>query len=303
MTKSNLPVLADAQNKFEAVCKDAKSLRISNNFGSAFQAVTIVATLREILTDDIMKAVFMPLMNTKIGFLTDRSGKPDRNGNVRAPYSITVVRDAIIDGVSIGLMPTGNQMNIIAEKMYPTKEGYTYLLRDLGVKYILDVSYDNGTNKDFAIIPVKINYEYNGEKNAFTIVATVKKDAYSSHDQLRGKAERRAKKALYEYLTGSDLGDADENSSVADIPHTDVSDEQKQKLNVKDEDEARKFFIEELGHSKESVEGKGLYYIAKQESLEIVIVSNKPNFSAANQKKQDLKNKKDSGRNSEPTLL
>ena len=44
-------------------------------------------------------------------------------------------------------------------------------------------------------------------------MATVRKDEYSSRDELRGKAERRAKKALYEYITGCDFGDADEDSS------------------------------------------------------------------------------------------
>lgn len=98
--------------------------------------------------------------------------------------------------------------------MYPTKEGYTSLLRKLGVKYFIDTSYDKGQTQNFAEIPCKINYEYNGEKNGFSIIATVKKDDYSSHDQLRGKAERKAKKALYEYITGCDFGDADEQGSV-----------------------------------------------------------------------------------------
>ena len=43
---------------------------------------------------------------------------------------------------------------------------------------------------------------------------TVAKNAYSSNDQIRGKAERKAKKALYEYITGSDFGDGDESSTV-----------------------------------------------------------------------------------------
>ena len=82
--------------------------------------------------------------------------------------------------------------------MYPTKEGYTSLLRKLGVKYFIEVSYDKSQTQGFAEIPCKISYQYNGEKNGFSIIATVKKDNYSSPDQLRGKAERRAKKALYE---------------------------------------------------------------------------------------------------------
>lgn len=235
---NQLSVIDQAKDKFALACKDAASLQTVNNFIAAFTAVNVVNLLREALTDEVMQVVFMPLMNTKVGFLTDRPQKDKQTGRVIKPeYRIDVVRDAIIDAVTIGLMPTGNQMNIIAERMYPTKEGYTYLLRKLGIKYLLDVSYDKGQNPNFAEIPVKINYEYNGEKNSFTVIATVKKDSYSSHDQLRGKAERRAKKALYEYITGLDYGDADENSSIIDISHEDVTNERASKTQIIQQDE------------------------------------------------------------------
>lgn len=221
-----LSTLDTAKQKFELACKDAASLQIVNNFGAAFVAVNVIALLREALTDEVMKAVFMPLMNTKIGFLTDRNGRQRSGGRAPLPlYSIEVVRDAIIDGVSIGLIPMFNQMNIIAERMYPTKEGYTALLRKLGVKYFINVGSDKGQVAGFAEIPCKITYEHNGEKNSFTVEVTVKKDDYSSPDQLRGKAERRAKKALYEYITGCDFGDADENSGAVEVPYTDVTNE------------------------------------------------------------------------------
>lgn len=216
MNTNTLPatVLA-AKEKFELACKDASALQIVSNFGAAFTAVNVIALLREAMTDEVMDKVFMPLMNTKIGFLTDRNGRARSGGRAPLPlYTRDIVRDCIIDAVTIGLLPTGNQFNIIAERMYPTKEGYTSLLRKLGVKYFIDTSYDKGQTQNFAEIPCKINYEYNGEKNGFSIIATVKKDDYSSHDQLRGKAERKAKKALYEYITGCDFGDADEQSSV-----------------------------------------------------------------------------------------
>lgn len=216
MNNNTLPatVLA-AKEKFELACKDASALQIVSNFGAAFTAVNVIALLREAMTDEVMDKVIMPLMNTKIGFLTDRNGRARSGGRAPLPlYTRDIVRDCIIDAVTIGLLPTGNQFNIIAERMYPTKEGYTSLLRKLGVKYFIDTSYDKGQTQNFAEIPCKINYEYNGEKNGFSIIATVKKDDYSSHDQLRGKAERKAKKALYEYITGCDFGDADEQSSV-----------------------------------------------------------------------------------------
>lgn len=216
MNTNTLPAtILAAKEKFELACKDASALQIVSNFGAAFTAVNVIALLREAMTDEVMDKVFMPLMNTKIGFLTDRNGRARSGGRAPLPlYTRDIVRDCIIDAVAIGLLPTGNQFNIIAERMYPTKEGYTSLLRKLGVKYFIDTSYDKGQTQNFAEIPCKINYEYNGEKNGFSIIATVKKDDYSSHDQLRGKAERKAKKALYEYITGSDFGDADEQSSV-----------------------------------------------------------------------------------------
>lgn len=209
-----LPAICEeARGKFELACKSAEGLQTLNNFGAAFQAVSVVSLLREALTDEVMDKVFMPLQNTKIGFLTDHTGKPRGNRPALQPYGREIVRDAIIDAVTIGLLPTGNQFNIIAERMYPTKEGYTALLRRLGVKYFIEVSYDKSQTDGFAEIPCKITYQYGGERNNFSIVATVKKDSYSSADQLRGKAERRAKKALYEYITGCDFGDADEDSS------------------------------------------------------------------------------------------
>lgn len=202
-----------AQEKFEVALRDASAIDIVNNFGAAFNAARVITLLREALTDEVMARVFMPLMNTKVGFRTDRDGKPDKNGRTKPLYDVATVRDAIIDAAIIGLLPTGNQFNIISGSMYPTKEGYTVLLKKIGAKYVIDVQQDRSQNPAFAEFPCKITYSFNGEKNGLTVNATVRRDQYSSNDQLRGKAERRAKKALYEYLTGTDYGDADETSS------------------------------------------------------------------------------------------
>ena len=223
MEKTNqLALIENAKKSFELAVKDANAIAIVQNAGAAFTAVMVVKTLRETLTKEVMEAVFMPLMNTKIGFLTDRNGRPNSKGEVKKPYEMEVVRDAIIDAVSLGILPTGNQFNIISEKMYPTKEGYTALLNKANVKFWLTIGIDKGTQATFAEIPVRIDYEFNGEKKALNITTMVKKDNYSSSDQLRGKAERKAKKQLYEYITGCDFGDADENSSTIDVSHTEV---------------------------------------------------------------------------------
>lgn len=214
-----------AQDKFEVALRNASAIDIVNNFGAAFNAAQIIMLLREALTDEVLDTIFMPLMNSKVGFRTDRDGKINKKtGRVNELYDKPTVREAIIDAALIGLRPTGNQFNIISGTMYPTKEGYTSLLKKIGAKYIIDYSQPTVDPQGFATFTCKINYEYKGDKNSFSVSATVRTDQYSSYDQLRGKAERRAKKALYEYLTGTDYGDADETSSrPIDTPYVDMT--------------------------------------------------------------------------------
>ncbi|MCH5332002.1 MAG: hypothetical protein J1E33_06320 [Alistipes sp.] len=220
----NTVVLDAAKEKFELACKQAQSLQIVDNFGGAFVAAGVVRLLREAMTPEVMNQVFMPLMNTKVGFLTDRTGKIDKKtGRAREPYSMDIVRDCIIDAAALGLLPTGNQFNIIADRMYPTKEGYTYLLKKMGVKYIIEKSYPS-MQAQYADIQCRVSYKYKDEVNSFTVKLNIKKDDYSSVEQIQGKAERKAKKALYEYITGTDLGEADEESAqVVDATYEDVT--------------------------------------------------------------------------------
>ena len=86
--RKGLTVIDEAKRKFELACKDASALQIVNNFGAAFTAVNVIALLREALSDEVMERVFMPLMNTKVGFLTDRNGRPrkKRDGTTALYY-------------------------------------------------------------------------------------------------------------------------------------------------------------------------------------------------------------------------
>lgn len=210
--------IAAAQRKFIDACQQAQGLDITDNMGAAFLAANVVVSLRDALTDEVMNRVFMPLMNKKIGFLTDRDpSRPGKDGKAIVPYSVDVVRNCIIDAAFIGLLPTGNQFNIISGVMYPTKEGYTFLLKKLGIKYIIQKTPMQDISEKCAAVSCKVNYSSNGENNSFSIVATIKKDSYSSMDQILGKAERKAKKALFEYITGCDFGDADEQSGMPGV--------------------------------------------------------------------------------------
>ena len=100
MNTNTLPAtILAAKEKFELACKDASALQIVSNFGAAFTAVNVIALLREAMTDEVMDKVFMPLMNTKIGFLTDRNGRARSGGRAPLPlYTRDIVRDCIIAG-------------------------------------------------------------------------------------------------------------------------------------------------------------------------------------------------------------
>ncbi len=166
---------------------------------------------------------------------TDRDpSRPDkRTGVAPKPYTRDVVRTCIIDAAANGLLPTGNQFNIISSTMYPTKEGYTALLAKLKaspMQLVYTFEFDPETkavsaDPTYVAIPCRVGYKTSREdmKGWFRYVAMVKSNGETSTtDQLRGKAERKCKKAFFEFLTGIDLGDADANE-VIDVPYTEVS--------------------------------------------------------------------------------
>lgn len=230
-----LAVLDSARENFSVAMKDAQRLDIVNNVCGAFDAAIIVQKLEAILTDEIMDAVFMPLMNKKIGFRTDRDpSRPDkRTGVAPKPYTREVVRTCIIDAAANGLLPTGNQFNIISGTMYPTKEGYTALLAKLkasSMQLVYTFEFDPETkavsaDPTYVAIPCRVGYKTSREdmKGWFKYVAMVKSNGETSTtDQLRGKAERKCKKAFFEFLTGIDLGDADASETI-DMPYTEVT--------------------------------------------------------------------------------
>lgn len=219
-------MLAEARASFVSVFEDASVLGMAASAGAVFETASVVMRLRSVLTDDVMNAVFMPLMNTHVGFITDRdpSKVNKKTGEIPQPYSVAVVRDCLIDAAFMGLLPTGNQFNIISGRMYATKEGFTHLLRMIGAKYFITKTPLPDVSPTCAAVCCKVSYEWQGEKNSFAITATIKKDGYSSLDQIKGKAERQAKKALYEYLTGCDLGEVEDDLPAADEQQAQVRD-------------------------------------------------------------------------------
>lgn len=232
---TSLVALDGAKQNFAIAMQEAQRLDIVNNVCGAFDAAITVQKLEATLTDEIMDAVFMPLMNKKIGFKTDRDpSKPNKNGIRPTPYSRDVVRTCIIDAAAYGLLPTGNQFNIISGTMYPTKEGFNALLTKLKtspLKLFYTFEFDPETtaksaDPSYVAIPCRIYYRTSRDdvRGWFKYISMVKSNGETSTtDQLRGKAERKCKRSFYEFLTGIDLGDADAAETV-DVTYTELKD-------------------------------------------------------------------------------
>ena len=183
------------------------------NFARMFAMGSAMGALREALTDGIMRSV-MKLQGSKLGFKTD------------AVYDVRVVRDCLIDALMYGVQPVGNQFNIIGGNAYITKEGYTALLANLPglsrlklviAPAVVSESKTAGVSRSGeqcqkiereAQVPVRMSWVFRGEEESEVLEFTIRVNKGMSEDALRGKAERKARKWLYEYLTGCALPDA-----------------------------------------------------------------------------------------------
>lgn len=191
----NNQVLAVLSNKVEG-------------FQKAFVMASAIQVLKERLTPEFMKPI-MALQGSNLGFKTDK----DKNNG----YPESEVKACLIDAVLLGLQPTGNEFNIISSNMYPTRQGFGSLLKKInGLKY--SISYSNPIftqDKTSATCVTTIKWELNGEKNQQDVEFAIKSNAYATADAILGKAERKARRWLFNTVEGTDIPDGD----VTDIPH------------------------------------------------------------------------------------
>lgn len=200
---------------------------IKGNFERTFALGAAMADLREALDPKIMASI-MKLQNTKLGFRTD----------LERGYPEPVVRDAVIEATVWGLQCVGNQFNIISGGFYATKEGYTYLLRNMpgleDMRFIyhpavISESSTSGTRKDGTPYQkieregktvVDVSWVYHGVRGMERLEFCIRVNAGMSQDAIMGKAERKAKKWLFERLTDRYMPDGEvaDMADVVDVP-------------------------------------------------------------------------------------
>jgi len=192
---------------------------------------TALVRLREALKGPILDAVIMPLMNTAIGFDTDKH--PGKGGYDGPAYPKAVVLECACEAWLHGLPLIGNAWNIIASTMYPRKEGFEGLVAALA-KYTIEVDvpplpkelWDNG---GYLKCPVRIQYRLHDDpekdpadpekefpNRRFHGVYSVRVNRRNvvAVEASEGKAKRKALRDLYRVITGvllpeaEDLGEA-----------------------------------------------------------------------------------------------
>ena len=169
-------------------------------FEKAYAVANAINELKSLLSPEYMKPI-MELQGNKLGFKTDK----DRDGG----YSETVVKNCLIEAVLFGLQPCGNQFNIIAGNMYATKEGVGYLLSKIeGLSY--DIIAELPRIKDVSgAVVMKITWTLQGVTQTKQLDLPIKINSGMGVDAVIGKATRKARKWLYDTITGSEVPEGD----------------------------------------------------------------------------------------------
>lgn len=211
-TTQNLVALSDAQSRVAdeldllaasgLACRDLKA-----GFSRALLTAACVERLKAALSEQVMQPI-MALQDSALGFRTDR----EKQGG----YPLPAVRDALINAVMCGLLPCGNQWNIIGGRMYVTKEGFTYLLDQAGVRYAIDQAVPVMKNGG-AVVHTELAWSdpVSGSEGKKVLEIPVRVNAGMGADAILGKADRKAKCWLYNNLTHSALADGEAEAAPA----------------------------------------------------------------------------------------
>jgi hypothetical protein len=165
-------------------------------FESAFRMAAGVQKLRQTITPAMMKDI-MALQGTALGFRTDK----DRDGG----YDVEVVKDCAIEAVLRGFRLVGNEINIIAGRMYGTKEGFARLVREFeGITDLRLVPGVPRLQSGGALVTYRANWKFEGAPQNLEREFAIRVNSGMGADAIVGKATRKMLAAIYGQLTGSE---------------------------------------------------------------------------------------------------
>lgn len=149
-----------------------------------------------------------PLVGTHLGFRTDK------------PYSDDVVADCLTEAVIHDVRWVGNEMNIIAGRMYRTKEHYTRKVGELpGLTDLDPVPSIPRLTSDGAgaIVHYKATWKLNGVPQTIDRDFAIRVNNGMGADAITGKATRKMLAAIHARVTGSAQSMVDIETDIGDI--------------------------------------------------------------------------------------
>ncbi len=194
------------------------------NFEQSLAAADAMALLLEEMKPHMPRV--MKLMNTSLGFKTDKDPAKAKPNQPVVPYSEEVVRHAVVNALLRGVQLLGNQFNVIAGGSYITKEGYSYLLKKLPgfSDFQPIVGVPKKVESIGTCVSCKATWKLNGVPGSIgtpdPIVIPVKVDDWTTNDAVIGKATRKFYKRVYDQITGCDTPDGEVGDDVI-APHVD----------------------------------------------------------------------------------
>jgi hypothetical protein len=208
MNAEAITVIDRSMTEALQLSRDAMDLELSPIRRAISQAACL-DTLRKTISEhpEVMN-VITGLQGSPLGFLTD---KDKANG-----YPASTLADCAIEAMARGLALTGNEFNIIGGRCYVTKSGMKRLLGTLGVKHAVTCGLPQMAG-DAVVIPVDLQWEYNGEKKTKRLEIPTRQNAGMGIDALQGKAIRKARAWLYEHITGLEAVEGDVESAAETV--------------------------------------------------------------------------------------
>lgn len=171
--------------------------------------------IRNQLVGPVMRDI-MALANTPLGFLTDRKpGQRDKHGKEVTPYSESVIRDAVVEGMLRGASIIGNEMNVLVGRCYLTKQYFERAVREW--PGLTDLAITEGvparsTASRYVLVPMRAAWKLNGvpcvlrcehSSEGDSRIAVIENEGMGI-DAVLGKARRKFFARILARLTGSE---------------------------------------------------------------------------------------------------
>lgn len=177
----------------ECVVASRKINEICGTMSRALSLAKAVNEIRSALKRPEVINILMSLQNSSLGFRTDET------------YSSDVVAECAMDAMLNGLELVGNEWNIIAGRMYITKEGMHKKLKSIsGLSYSITSGIPQMVTQG-ATIKMEVSWTYKEESATKVLEFPVRVNKNMGADAIIGKATRKARAWLYSHITGSDV--------------------------------------------------------------------------------------------------